>query len=69
MAPAATVTLDDTVAIEVLLLASVTAAPPTGAAALSVTFPVDEVPPTTKIGFTSTDDKAMPGGITVSTVV
>ena len=52
VAPAATVTLAGTVAAEVLLLESVTTAPPAGAAALKVTVPVDELPPVTLAGFT-----------------
>jgi hypothetical protein len=47
--PAATVTLDGTVAT-VLLLEVVTTAPPAGAAALSVTVPVEELPPLTLLG-------------------
>ena len=50
-APAATVTLAGTCAA-VLLLVSVTVTPPVGAAPLSVTVPVDELPPVTIVGFT-----------------
>lgn len=50
VAPAATVTLPGTVAREVLLLVSVTTAPPAGAAELNVTVPVEEAPPTTLVG-------------------
>ena len=46
---AGTVTLTGTVAEAVLLLESVTAAPPDGAADVRVTVPVDEAPPV-KIG-------------------
>jgi len=53
VAPAATVTLAGTVAA-VELLESDTAAPPLDAAALRVTVPVEEVPPTTLVGLTVT---------------
>ena len=56
VAPAATVTLAGTRAAVVLLLESATCAPPVGAAALSVTVPVDEFPPTTLVGFSVSDD-------------
>ncbi len=48
--PAGTMTLAGTVAAEVLLLDSVTAAPPDGAAPLRVTVPCDVPPPTTLLG-------------------
>jgi hypothetical protein len=48
--PAATVTLAGTVAIGVLLLESVTVAPPVGAAAVSVAVPCTAFPPTTVVG-------------------
>ena len=48
--PACTVTLDGTVATDVLLLESDTVAPPDGAAALSVTVPVELLPPLTLVG-------------------
>src|SRR6478672_9510380 len=57
VAPAATVTLAGTCAAVVLLLVSPTVAPPVGAAPLSVTVPVDELPPVTLVGFTETEDK------------
>jgi hypothetical protein len=49
--PAATVTLAGVLAAAVLLLESVTWAPPVGAGPLNVTVPVDEFPPTTLVGF------------------
>ena len=48
--PAGTVTLAGTCATEVLLLCSVTVAPPADAAPLRVTVPVELVPPTTVFG-------------------
>ena len=48
--PAGTVTLAGTVAAAVLLLESVTTAPPVGAAPFSVTVPVELFPPTTVVG-------------------
>jgi hypothetical protein len=52
------------VATALLLLASATAAPPAGAAALSVTVPVEAVPPVTLVGFRPRDDSVI--GVTVS---
>ncbi len=66
VAPAATVTLAGTVATAVLLLVSVTTAPPEGAALLRVTVPVEEVPPVTVAGLRLRDDMEAPGGFTVS---
>ncbi|UUZ67517.1 hypothetical protein LP416_23115 [Polaromonas sp. P2-4] len=57
LAPAATVTLAGTPAAAGLLLESVTSAPPEGAAAVKVAVPVEEVGPTTLVGFTDTEDK------------
>ena len=47
---AATVTLAGTWAAAVLLLDSVTTAPPDGAGPFNVTVPVEEVPPITEVG-------------------
>ena len=66
VAPAATVTLTGTVAAELLLLVSVTTAPPVGAADPRATVPVDPVPPVTLVGLTETDE--ITGGLTVSDV-
>ena len=49
--PAVTVTLAGTVATAVRLLDRVTTVPPAGAAPVSVTVPVDGVPPFTVVGF------------------
>src|SRR5579864_5437166 len=54
--PADTVTLDGTVATDVLLLESVTAAPPEGAAAVRVTVPVELFPPLTLVGLSVSDE-------------
>jgi len=57
VAPAATVTLDGTVA-EALLLERFTMAPPLGAAPLRATVPVEEEPPFTLPGLSVTEDSA-----------
>src|SRR5882724_4114752 len=62
VAPAATVTLDGTLAAVVLLLESVTTAPPDGAAPLNVTVPVEEFPPVTLVGFSESDVRVGGGG-------
>ena len=70
VAPAATVTVAGTCAAVVLLLVRDTVAPPLGAAPLSVTVPVDELPPVTLVGFTETEDRDTDAaGFTVSVAV
>ena len=62
--PAATVTLEATLAAP-LSLESVTCAPPAGAGPLSVTVPVDDcTPPTTLLGFKVSDETVGRGGAT-----
>jgi len=65
--PARTVTLAGTVATEVLLLESATTAPPAGAGPLSVTVPVEELPPVVLDGFNISEVRA--GGSTVIVAV
>jgi len=69
VAPAATVTLDGTVAAEGLSLDSDSTAPPGGAGPLSVTVPVDEAPPATAEGLTASSLNVGGGSVTVSTDV
>src|SRR5712691_1383000 len=57
VAPAATVTLDGTVAAAVLLLESAIVPPPVGAAPLNVTVPVEEFPPVTLVGFSEREER------------
>jgi hypothetical protein len=57
VAPAATVTLEGTLAAPVLLLESATCAPPAGAASLKVTVPVEEFPPVTLVGFSEIEER------------
>ena len=67
LAPAGTVTLEDTLAAP-LLLASVTCAPPEGAGPLSVTVPVEDcTPPITLVGFSVSEERVgSADGVTVS---
>lgn len=67
VAPAATVTLDGTVATAVLLLESWMVTPAGGAAPLRVTVPVDGLPPTTFDGFNFNEDNV--GRIIVNVAV
>ena len=69
VAPAGMVTLDGTVAAK-LLLDSAIFAPPTGAALLKLTVPVDDcTPPTTLDGLTVIEANTGSGGLTVSVAV
>src|SRR5262249_55088194 len=68
LAPAGTVTLAGTVATAVLLLVSVTTAPPEGAALVNVTVPCDVLPPTTLVGLSANDDNEAGGGASGFTV-
>ena len=65
--PTGTVTEAGTVAAAVLLLVRLTGIPPTGAGPVSVTVPVEFVPPCTVAGLTLTELRA--GGVTVSIAV
>jgi len=69
VAPAATVTLERTLATVVSLLESVTCASPVGAGPLSVTVPVEEFPPVTLVGLSVKEERVGEGGgagVTVS---
>ncbi len=61
VAPAGTVTLEGTLAAE-LLLERETCAPPAGAAPLSVTAPVEEFPPVTLVGFSESEERETAAG-------
>ena len=63
VAPAATVTLEGTLAAVVLLLESATCAPPVGAGPLNVTVPVEEFPPVTLVGFSEIDERETDAGV------
>ena len=62
VAPAATVTLDGTLATVVLLVESATWVPPAGAGPLNVTVPVEELPPVTLVGFSESEERATDSG-------
>ena len=63
----AMVTPAGTLAAAVLLLPSVTSAPPAGAGPFSVTVPVDELPPRTDVGLNETELSV--AGVTVKVAV
>src|SRR5437867_1765021 len=67
VAPLGTVTLDGTVATPGLLLDRDTRAPPLGAGPLSVTVPVDELPPVTLVGVKARESRvtAWPGVVVI----
>ena len=54
--PAATVTLEGTVATEPLLLERENVTPPLGAALFRVICPVEELPPLTLVGLSATEN-------------
>jgi len=62
MAPAGTVTLEGTLAAP-LLVESVTCAPPAGAGPLSVTVALEDVPPITPVGFSTSEETVGRGGV------
>jgi len=66
--PPGTVTLAGTVATAVLLLESMTTAPPPGATPFRVTVPCEELPPVTLVGFSVSEERASEG-VTVSEAV
>jgi NhaP-type Na+/H+ or K+/H+ antiporter len=69
VAPAGMVTVAGALAAP-LLLESATCAPPDGAAALSVTVPVDDcAPPMALVGFSASEATVTGGGVTVSEAV
>src|SRR2546428_12668450 len=59
-----TVTLAGTLATPGLLLDRLTTAPPLGAGALSVTVPVEELPPVTLVGLRLSDESVGGAGVT-----
>ena len=57
VAPAATVTVEGTLATVVLLLERATCAPPAGAGPVRVTVPVEEFPPVTLVGLSESEER------------
>ena len=68
VAPAAIVTVEGTVAADVLLLATETAAPPAGAALVNVTVACEVAPPTTEEGLKPTLESVAAAGAPAVTV-
>ena len=69
VAPAATVTDAGTWATAVLFEVKLITAPPTGAGLSKLTVPVEDTPPATEAGVTSTQLSAPPGAVTVKVAV
>ena len=69
VAPAATITLTGTWAAAVLLLESVTTAPPTGAGPFKVTVPVEDTPPRTDVGLRLTEYRVAAVTVNVAVLV
>ncbi len=67
VAPAATITLDGTLATPPLLLESMICAPPVGAGPSNVTVPLEEFPPITVEGLSVSEERV--AGVTVSEAV
>jgi len=66
VAPCGTITLEGTLAAEVLELESATETPPVPAAAVKLTVPVPDWPLTIVLGLTETALKAGGGGVMVT---
>ncbi len=66
VAPAATITLAGTCAVDVLVLESATCAPPAGAGPFSVAVPVEELPALTLVGCKVREDRATDATVTAT---